>query len=167
MIRKKVPFYGLFLALALILSYIESLLPLPFGVPGMKLGLANLMMLLMLALVSPWEAVLLNLGRILLVGFLFGNAASIAYSLGGAFLSFCCMWLLYRTKWFSIVTVSIVGGVAHNLGQLFVAWSLLGGIRLYWYAPPLMACGAVTGMLIGIGAAELIPRLSVFLRTEI
>ncbi|MBQ9632864.1 MAG: Gx transporter family protein, partial [Lachnospiraceae bacterium] len=114
---KKVPFYGFFLALALILAFIESLIPIPFGVPGMKLGLSNLMVVILIYIWSPKEALLLNLCRILLSGFMFGNAFAILYSLGGAALSFLAMWLVFRSGRYTIATMSILGGLFHNIGQ--------------------------------------------------
>ena len=113
--KKKVGYYGVFLALALVLSYVESLIPFYFGVPGMKLGLTNVIVLILLYLYGPADALIISVTRVILAGFLFGNAFSIIYSLAGALFSFVVMALLKRTKKFQSVTVSAVGGICHNL----------------------------------------------------
>ncbi len=159
MAKKRVALYGMFLALALTLSFIESMIPIPFGVPGMKLGLCNLLVLLFLIKRSPKEAFFLNVSRIILVGFLFGNGFSIIYSLFGAACSFLCMWTLYKIQGFGTVTISVAGGVAHNIGQFLAAWCVMAGIGLFWYLPPLLVAGAVTGALMGMLAEEISPRL--------
>ena len=156
---KQIPLWGILVSLALILSFIESLIPFYFGIPGMKLGLCNAIVVMLLYLSSAREALLVNLCRIVLAGFLFGNGFSILYSMGGALLSFLCMWIVYRTGLFTITTVSIVGGLTHNIGQLCVASAVLENINIFWYAPALMLAGAVTGAVIGVLVTELIPRL--------
>ena len=107
--------------LSLIFSYVEALFPLSLAVPGIKLGLANIVVVLALYTAGKRTAFLVNLLRILLAGLLFGNAFSILYSLAGGLLSFAAMCLLKRTGWFSILGISMAGGVFHNLGQLTVA----------------------------------------------
>lgn len=119
--KKKTAYLGVFLAFALILSYIESLIPFYFGIPGMKLGLANLIVVVMLYLSGTKEAFVISVLRILLSGFLFGNMFGILYSLAGGLLSFIVMWLVKKTGQFHLVTVSVCGGISHNVGQLFVA----------------------------------------------
>ena len=147
--------------MAMLLSYVESLIPFYFGIPGMKLGLCNVFVVVMLYLTGDWrEALLINLCRIVLSGFLFGNAFSILYSLGGAFLSFVTMFVLFRMGFFSVTAVSVVGGFFHNVGQVFVASLVMESTGVFWYLPVLMSAGMVTGGLIGILAAELLPRLS-------
>lgn len=149
------------MALAMLLSYVESLIPFYFGIPGMKLGLCNVFVVVMLYLTGAWqEALLINLCRIVLSGFLFGNAFSILYSFGGAFLSFVTMLILFRMKVFSVTAVSVVGGFFHNVGQVLVAALAMESTGVFWYLPVLMLAGMVTGGLIGILAAELLPRLS-------
>ena len=164
---KKVPAWGILTALALILSFIESLIPFYFGIPGMKLGLCNVIVVVLLYLASPGEALVVNVLRILLAGFLFGNVFSILYSLGGAMVSFLCMWAVCRSGKFTITTVSIVGGLTHNIGQLIVASIILDSINIFWYAPALMLAGSVTGALIGVLATELIPRIAFLFREYI
>ena len=115
---KKTAYLGLFCAAALILSYVESLIPFFAGIPGMKLGLPNAAIVSVLYLYSWKEAALVNLARILAAGFLFGNAFGILYSAAGAGLSLLCMQLVKRTGKFSPAGVSVIGGVAHNAGQV-------------------------------------------------
>ena len=118
---KKVAIFGVFTALALIFSYVELLIPINFGIPGAKLGLANLMTVLVLYKMGTKEALALSVTRIILSGFMFGNLFGILYSLAGGLLSFLVMVLLKRSDWLSVVGVSIGGGTAHNIGQLLVA----------------------------------------------
>ena len=147
----KVAFSGLMLALTLVLSYVESLLPLTIGIPGVKLGLANLAVLLTLY-ASGWQMALgIDVLRVVLSGFLFGNFAAILYSMAGALVSFGTMVLLKRFR-FSMSTVSIAGGVFHNLGQLVVAVCVVENLHLFYYLPWLIVAGMITGALIGIVA---------------
>ena len=157
--KTKTAFLGVMTALALIFSYVESLVPIPIPVPGIKLGLANLMVVVLLFTVGTKEAFWMNLARILLSGFLFGNFSSILYSITGALVSFGVMLLLKRTGRFSIIGVSIAGGTAHNIGQILVAAAVLENLDLLFYAPILMITGEVTGFLIGITGCEIILRL--------
>lgn len=144
----QVAFSGLMLALTLVLSYVESLLPLTIGIPGVKLGLANLAVLLTLY-ASGWQTALgIDVLRVVLSGFLFGNLAAILYSMAGALVSFGIMVLLKRFR-FSMNTVSIAGGVFHNLGQLVVAVCVVENLHLFYYLPWLIVSGMITGALIG------------------
>ncbi len=156
---RKLAYMGLICAAALILSYIESLIPFFAGIPGMKLGLPNAAVVTVLYLYSWKEAALVNLVRILATGFLFGNMFSIAYSAAGALLSLLCMALMKRTDMFSPAGVSIVGGVAHNAGQVIVAAAVVENAKVGYYFLPLAIAGVVTGALIGAVSGLLIPRL--------
>lgn len=147
------------MALALICSYVESLIPFYFGVPGVKLGLTNIVVVLMLYCMGAGETFAISVLRILLAGFLFGNPFSILYSLGGGVLSFLVMYLLKLTGKFHAVSVSVAGGICHNIGQLAVAALVVENYRLAYYAPVLLAAGFVTGFLIGILAQEMILRI--------
>lgn len=171
-IRKKVPAMkkqntkqiaqlGLLTALALIAGYIELLIPVPIGIPGVKLGLANLTILWALYALGPGEALAVNGIRILLSGFLFGNLSMILYSLAGASLSFLCMYLAKKSGRLSLIGVSILGGVMHNVGQLLVAMLALETGSLIYYGPVLLAAGLITGLLIGILTAEVQKRVRV------
>ena len=150
---------GILTALALILSYVESLIPAFFAVPGMKLGLTNLVVLTALYILNVPGALAINLVRILLVSLLFGNAASLSYSLAGGLLSFAVMYVLKRSDRFSPVTVSVAGGVFHNIGQILVAMLLLGTSYLAWYLVILWFTGIAAGALIGLIGGIIIKRL--------
>ena len=118
---KRIAAIGLLIALAMILSYVETLFPVFFAVPGMKLGLTNLVIIVALYTLKPMDAFLVNIVRIVLVAFTFGNMFSMIYSLAGGMLSFLVMYLLKRSDRFGAVGISAAGGVAHNLGQIIVA----------------------------------------------
>ena len=131
--NKKTAYLGLFLALALICSYIESLIPFYFGIPGVKLGLTNIVVVMMLYCIGAKEPLLVSLLRIVLAGFMFGNMFSILYSLAG--------------------------GISHNIGQLFVAALVVENYNILYYASVLIIAGIITGIMIGIVAQEVILRL--------
>ena len=154
----KVARYGLITALALVLSYVESLLP-PLGVLGVKLGLPNLAVVFALYRLSWKDACVISLVRVVLVTLLFGNGAALAYSAAGAALSLAAMGLLWKAGKFSSVGVSVAGGVAHNAGQILVAMALLETSRLAWYLPVLWISGTVAGVLVGIVAGVLVKRV--------
>ena len=148
-------------ALAIILGYVEMLLPVFFVVPGMKLGLANLVTVFVLYRYRAKEAAVISLIRIVVIGFLFANLFSILYSLAGAALSLLCMTAARRFSGLSIVGVSILGGVTHNLGQLIVAALVVENGNVFYYFPALLISGLVTGALIGIVTGEILKRTTV------
>ena len=150
---------GIFTALALIFSYIETLIPLQFGIPGVKLGLANLVIVLALYKMGTGEAYLLSVVRVLLTGFLFGNYFSIIYSLAGGLLSLSVMALLRKNGGFSVMGVSLAGCVFHNIGQLIVAMLVVETFSVIYYVPVLLIAGMLTGLLIGIVSNEMLKRL--------
>ncbi len=158
----KVAYLGVCTALGLVLSYVETLMPVFTAVPGMKLGLANLIVVILLYQVGPQEAYMVSVIRVLLVGFMFGNMASIIYSLAGCTLSFLIMWFLYKRDGFTILGVSIAGAVFHNLGQIIVAMLIVETFSVIYYFPVLMVTGVVTGLVIGIVSKELLKRLPKF-----
>ena len=157
---KKTAELGFCLAVALILSYVESLIPISFGVPGIKLGLPNLVVVLLLYRQSAKEAILVNAARILLSGFLFGNLFAIIYALAGAAFSFAAMIIGKRINIFSVVGVSVLGGVFHNIGQVIVAILVVETFSIAFYVPFLVIAGTVTGGLIGVVGMEIMPRLN-------
>lgn len=159
MLRNKVAYLGVFLALALICSYVESLIPFYFGIPGVKLGLTNLVVVLMLYCVGAKEALLISVLRIVLSGFLFGNMFSILYSLAGGLLSFIVMVLLKKMGKGSMVLVSVCGGIFHNVGQLIVAAIVVENYNIFYYFPILLLAGFLTGLLIGIASQEMRRRI--------
>lgn len=141
---------GVLVALSLIFSYIESLISITAGVPGVKLGLANLVVLSCLYILNPIQVLIINIARILLAGFMFGNLYTIIYSLAGGILSFLIMLLFKKISCFSQVGVSIIGGVFHNLGQILVACLVLKSLNIFSYLPVLLISGTIAGALIGI-----------------
>mgnify|MGYP003829142437 CR=1 FL=1 len=155
----KIAYLGVLAALAILFGYIETLIPFYFGIPGMKLGLANIMTVIALYLFGSKEAFAISVVRILVVGFLFGNPYSIIYSLAGGVLSLLAMIAIKHLKCFSIVGVSIAGGVMHNIGQLLIAMLVVEELGLTFYAPFLIIAGAVTGLLIGLVAQIMNNRL--------
>ncbi len=155
----RVAYLGMFTALALILSYVESLLPVFYGIPGVKLGLANSMSLVILYLIGVPGAFAVSLIRVVLSGFLFGNLFSIVYSLAGAILSMTVMSLVKRIPKFSVLGVSMLGGIFHNIGQLIVAMLVVENLNLVYYLPVLLLSGLLTGFLIGLLSREIIKRL--------
>lgn len=162
--KKKTAYFGLFVALALICSYVETLIPINFGIPGVKLGLANIVVVLMLYLIGAKEALIVSVIRIVLVGFLFGNPFSIVYSLAGGVLSFLVMFALKKSKRLHVLSVSIAGGLSHNVGQIAVAAAVVSNYHILYYIPVLLVAGAITGLLIGILSQELILRLEKVIR---
>lgn len=163
---KKLVNLGLLLTVALILSYVESLIPFGFSIPGIKTGLANLAVLLCLYLIGTKEAITLNIMRILLAGFLFGNLYSVIYSLAGGVLSFFVMWLAKRMKFFSVNGVSVLGGVCHNLGQILIAAFVVETAGVFYYIPYLLLAGVLTGRLIGFFTKLLIPCFERILKEQ-
>lgn len=156
---QRVTTYALLTTLALILSYVESQVPAFFAFPGMKLGLTNLVVMIALYRLGSRDAVMVNLIRICLGALLFGNGFSLAYSLAGGLLSGMTMILLKKTEKFSIVGVSVAGGVSHNIGQILVAMVLLGTWQVAGYLVVLWASGIGAGLVIGLLGGEVLRRL--------
>ncbi|MBQ9227729.1 MAG: Gx transporter family protein [Eubacterium sp.] len=160
---KKAALFGLLVALAFVLSYLESLLPFNLGVPGVKLGLANLVVVVALFTVGEKTALPVAVVRIVLAGLTFGNTYSLVYSLAGGLLSFAVMALVRRRSGLSVFGVSMLGGVTHNIGQIAVAAVLMGTYRIAYYLPVLLVAGLVTGLLIGLAAKPVVNRLQAVL----
>ena len=156
--KNKVAVFGVFTSLALILSYVELLIPINFGIPGMKLGLANLLVVILLYKGCPRDALLLSVIRILLSGLIFGNMFSIFYSLGGGLLSLAVMVFLKKTGQFTVAGISIGGGASHNVGQLLVAMFVVQTYQVGYYLPVVLIAGVITGAVIGILSAEVLKR---------
>ena len=147
---KKVAFYASFLALALILSYVELFLPLPVAIPGVKVGLANLAVVILLYREGVRGAGMVSVLRVLLSSLLFGTGVSLAYSMAGAVLSLAVMAAARRFMKASVLGVSILGGVFHNIGQLAAAMMIVSNTKLAVYLPVLLIAGMVTGAVIGV-----------------
>lgn len=161
---KKTAYMGMMVSLAFVFSYIESLIPIPIGIPGIKLGLANLVAIVTLYTIGIKEAWAVSLIRILLTGFTFGNPASMIYSLAGGTLSILVMIGARKINIFSVTGVSVLGGVFHNVGQIVAAMFAVENAKLLYYLPVLILSGTVAGALIGILAAILIKRLEKLIR---
>lgn len=147
---------GIFVALAMIFSYVEAMIPINFGVPGMKLGIANLVVVVGLYFMKPGDVFLISMVRILLMGWMFGNGMSLIYSVAGGVLSFAVMLLLKKHSGLSMTGVSIAGGVSHNLGQILVAVWVVNNAKVMYYFPALLVAGVITGTLIGILSGRLL-----------
>lgn len=156
---KSIAHCAMLTALAMIFGYVEALIPFHFGLPGIKLGLANLVIVLALYRLPAGQVFAIQGMRIVLVSFLFGSMSMMIYSLAGGFLSLFTMFLLKKTNWFSITGISIVGGVSHNLGQLAVAVLVVQNLKITFYVPVLLTAGLVTGCLIGMLAYRLQPLM--------
>lgn len=156
---KKLAVMGLLTALAMIFGYVEAILPVSVGIPGVKLGIANIVIVFALYRLKTSEAFLINIVRIVLVSFMFGNLSIMLYSLAGGILSFWAMAFLKKSDRFSIYGVSIAGGVCHNVGQLSVAMLVLETGSLIYYGPVLLLSGLITGLVIGITAKEVLKRI--------
>lgn len=157
---KKIAFLGLCTAAALILSYVESLLPPLFvAVPGIKLGLPNIVIIFILYRLGFREAVAVSFIRIVTVALLFGNPMTFAYSAAGAFLSLFVMMVLYRLNFLSVVGVSVAGGIFHNVGQILMAILLLGTAELGYYLIVLTVTGTVSGIFVGLCGSLIVRRI--------
>ena len=155
---KKVAFLGLFISLAMILAYVESQIPIFTTMYGVKVGLPNIVMVLLLYKVGAKETVTVSIIRILLISMLFGSVQSLTFSIAGAVLSLLGMILLKRTNLFSCITVSIVGGILHNIGQIIAACLWTGTAEIAYYLPVLLISGILAGAVIGIVAGLLVKR---------
>lgn len=158
--KSRIAYFGVFTALALIFSYVETLIPFQIGIPGVKLGLANLIIVIALYKLSLKETWLLAVTRVLLSGFIFGNYFSIIYSLAGSALSLLVMNYLKKRGGFSVMGISLAGGTAHNMGQLLVAMVVVETYSVAYYLPVLLIAGVITGLIIGFVAAEMLKRLA-------
>lgn len=156
---RKIAFLGLSITLAMILSFVESQIPVFTTIPGMKVGLPNLVMVFLLYRVGWKETVIVSLIRAFLVALLFGNLQSLIFSISGAVLSLTGMILLKKTGLFSSIAVSVTGGVLHNVGQIIAACLWTGTVQIVYYLPALLVSGVCAGIAIGLIAGFLLKRL--------
>jgi heptaprenyl diphosphate synthase len=156
---KKVAFLGMCIALSMILSFVESQIPPLAAVPGVKMGLPNIVMVFMLYKVGAKDTAIVSILRVILVGILFGTPLSMIYSLVGATLSLIGMILLKKTNLFAPVTVSVAGGILHNIGQIATACIVMETAQIAYYLPVLLISGTIAGILIGLTAAMILKRL--------
>lgn len=156
-----ISYISLFTALAMIFAYIEALLPINVGIPGAKLGIANLVIIFVLYSFGPKSAIAVNILRIIMTGLLFSSVFGMLFSLMGGLLSIIVMILLKKTGLFSVIGVSIAGGVMHNMGQLLTTAFLISNIRVFLYFPFLLFSGIVSGAIIGIVALVVLRRIPI------
>lgn len=156
---RKIAFLGLSVTLAMILSFVESQIPVFTTIPGMKVGLPNLVMVFLLYRAGWKEAVIVSLIRAFLAALLFGNLQSLIFSISGAVLSLTGMILLKKTGLFSSIAVSVTGGVLHNVGQIIAACLWTGTVQIAYYLPALLVSGVCAGIAIGLIAGFLLKRL--------
>ena len=155
----KLTAYAMFLALSMILGYVESFLPMPFPIPGIKLGLANIVSILGLFSIGAVPTAIITLLRVLLLAILFGNMMTLSYSMAGFLLSFAVMFCAKKCMHFSYLAVSLLGGIFHNLGQILMAVFLLRSPVLFAYFPVLLFAGMLAGIMMGVLSALLEKRL--------
>lgn len=158
---KKITISGIFIAAAMVLSFVEGLIPFNFGIPGIKLGLANIVALTALFILGPFFATAIQLGRIVLGSLMFGNMAGLFYSLAGGILSVLVMIILYKIKrpLFGIIAISAAGAVFHNVGQILAASVIVQDLRIGYYLPILMLTGIGAGIIVGIICRYLVKAL--------
>ena len=159
---KKVALYGILIALAMVLSFVETLIPIPLPIPGIKLGLANLVTIAGFYLIGIPGTVCVTILRVVLVGVSFGNPYSMIYGLSGSFLSLFVMALMKKYHIFSQVGISILGGVFHNVGQLIFAFAIVRTWGVFVYLPTLLTAGCIAGAIIGILGGIMTERLIKF-----
>lgn len=160
----KTAIIGMLTALAMVLGYIETLIPINLGIPGMKLGLANLIVIIAFYLFDVKMGVVVSLLRIVLIAMTFGSISMMFYSISGAALSLISMILAKQIKGFSMVGISIIGGIMHNVGQIICASFVVRTNGVFTYLPVLMIAGVVSGMLIGIAASLVIVRVKPYIK---
>ncbi len=153
---KKVSVIGLFTAMALLLSCIENMLPFRTGIPGIKLGIANLIIVITFYFLPSGEVLSISLLRVFFLSVFSGSPFTTAFSFTGAIASFFAMYISYRRNSFSPVGISIIGGVTHNLAQLLISTLLLNTPAFLWYSPVLLISGIITGLINGLIAIKII-----------
>lgn len=157
---RRIALLGVLISVALVLSYLEVMLPpISTAVPGIKMGLPNLIIIFVLYKFGLKEAVTVSLIRVFIVALLFGNVMTLAYSVAGAVLSLGLMTLFKKINLFSQIGVSIIGGISHNLGQILVAIFLFDTIQIGYYMIVLSITGTIAGIVIGIISSILVKKL--------
>ena len=154
---KKLTELSLLLAIAVIMGYVEAIIPINIGIPGVKLGLANIVSVTILYTYGFKDGLLIGILRTIIVAFLFTNMSVLLYSLTAFLVSFCIMGVLKRTGVINLIIVSILGGIVHNVTQLIVAFFVFSGISIFFYMWILLFSGAVAGLLVGLISIKIIP----------
>lgn len=149
---------GLILAIAFVLSYMESCIPVFIAVPGVKLGLANIATMYVLYRYTPWKAVVFMILRVLLTSFLFAGLNTMIFGLVGGSISIICMLIAMKIKKFSVLGISMTGAIAHNFGQIIVACIVMSNINVFYYLPILIITGLISGFFVGYLTALLMKR---------
>lgn len=157
---KKIASLSLLIALALIFSYVEAIIPYNPGIPGVKLGVANIVTIIALYTYGNKDAFIVNIVRVFIAGLLFNGIFGACYAMAGAMVSLIGMIILKKTKLFSVVGVSMAGSVLHNLGQLLVAAFLISDLKIFFYFPVLMFSGIIAGIAVGIASTVVLARLN-------
>ena len=160
MSTKKISELGVLLSVGLILSYLESLIPVAFPIPGIKLGLANIVTMYILYRYKAKEAILIMILRVLISGILFSGLTAIVFGILGGLLSIAFMLLAKKTGFFSIMGLSMVGAVMHNAGQILAAFIIMENAAVIYYLPYLLISGIISGLIVGYISAIIIKRLS-------
>lgn len=158
---KNIAMCGVLTTLAMIFSYIDSLISIPIPVPGVRLGISNIAIITVLYIVGVKEAIIVNILRIALTSILFGNITSFWFSISGGILSIAVMIFLKKIDIFSTVGVSVAGGVSHNIGQIIAAVILMETSAILYYLPVLLITGTITGIAVGIVAVMVLKRLKI------
>lgn len=157
---KRIALLGVLTSVALVLSYLEAMLPpISTAVPGIKMGLPNIIIIFLLYKFGLKEAVIVSIIRVFIVSLLFGNVMTLAYSIAGAVLSLALMTLFKKLNFLSAIGVSIIGGISHNLGQILVAIFLFDTIQIGYYMIVLSITGTIAGVVIGIISSILVKKL--------
>ena len=157
---KRIANMAMLVALAIIFSYVEFMIPINLGIPGIKLGLANLVIVIALYTLKLSDVWIISILRILIIGFMFGSGMSIIYSLAGAIVSLIVMMLVKKINGFSIMGVSMIGAVCHNLGQIAVAMIVVETTSILYYVPALLVAGLITGAIIGIISKRVLDKVN-------
>lgn len=156
---RKIAYMGMFIAVAMVFSYVESLIPVNIAVPGVKIGLANLVTIVVMFKMDVRSAWVISLIRVVLSALLFGNLSIMVYSLTGAVLSLLVMTLCMKLKIFGLLGTSILGAVSHNAGQIIMAAILMKSGNIMLYIPVLCISGTIAGICIGLAGAVLVRNL--------
>ena len=156
---KSIARFGILLAMMLVLGYFEQLIPVAPGLPGVKLGLANTVLLYAVYMMNKRQAALLMLLKVTMSALLYSGTVGAVYALSGGILSLAAMLLLKQVPKFSIIGVSVLGAVSHNIGQLVAAALMVNTRALIGYLPVLLVSGAVTGVITGVSAKYVLQLL--------
>jgi heptaprenyl diphosphate synthase len=161
---KKLTALAVSVALSLILSFVESQIPPLVAIPGVKIGLANTVSLFVLYSLGAPSAALVGVVRVSLSSLLFGTPVSFIYSISGAMLSLLVMLLIKKLPFFSVIGVSVAGGVFHNIGQIIAAIIIMKSAAIAVYLPPLLVSGVIAGVAVGIVAGIVLKKLGKYIK---